>query len=286
MSTPARAASLELFFEDPHNYLDRRGYEIRLRREVVGEIVGYTQYNEILDIGCGDGSISLPLLTSTNHLTLLEVCGNMLALAESKVPVPLAERVTALHANAMTAPFIPRSYDLILCLGVLAHVESPIQLIGRIASALRRDGTLVLQFTDSQHFLGRAATMYRRLCDVIRPPAYPLSLLTAPALLAMAASRGLALVRTYRYSSAPPGAHRVLSQRILYRVIRALHGTVAQNRCAWLGSEYICEFRLSSLPLSCLLPAKVGCQDTAELPHILTSQYMAGTRCGDRMLYF
>lgn len=242
MPAPARAASLDVFFGDSHHYLDRRRYEIRLRREIVAELIGDAEPQKILDVGCGDGSISLPLLTSTNHLTLLDVCGAMLGLAEANVPRPLADRVTSLHADVMSAPLASHSYDLILCLGVLAHAESPNQLVGRMASLLRPGGTLILQFTDSRHWVGRAMSLYRRACNASRPPAYRLNVLSAAAVLSLSASSGLGLVRAYRYSSPPPGAHRVFSQQTLYTAIRGLHGSAVQNRNAWLGNEYICQF--------------------------------------------
>lgn len=246
LPAPVRTASLDVFFRDPRNYLERRRYEIQLRGEAVSELVGRAQHKEILDVGCGDGSISLPLLTSSNHLTLVDVCGRMLALAESHIPPGLGQRVTTLQADVMTAPLVPGSYDLILCLGVLAHVESASEVISRLASLLRREATLILQFTDSRHLLGRAMRFYGRVASAARPPVYRLNLLTASDVLSLASENGLQLVRTYRYGSLPPGAHRVFSQRILYRVIRALYGTVAHNRHACLGNEYICEFRPSS----------------------------------------
>lgn len=245
VSAPERAANLDLFFADPRNYLHRRRYEIRLRSEIALALIGRAEHSEILDIGCGDGSISLPLLNSTNHLTLLDVCGNMLARAQSKIPSPLAKCVTCLHADVMTAPLSARSFDLVLCLGVLAHAEFPLRLICRIASLLRRDGTLILQFTDSRHFLARPMRLYGCLCNAIRPAAYHLNVLSASRMLSRAASSGLKLVATYRYASLPPGAHRVFTQRALYRLIHGLFGTAAHNRNAWLGNEYICKFRLS-----------------------------------------
>src|SRR5712675_3643989 len=71
-------------FDHRENYLDRRQLDIRLRTETVSSLVEGKSYNEILDIGCGDGSISTPLLTSRCHLTLLDISTQMLSLARSR----------------------------------------------------------------------------------------------------------------------------------------------------------------------------------------------------------
>ena len=51
-------------FEDAEWYFSRRAFDIRIRAETVQELVSLRDDARVLDIGCGDGSISpLPLLT-------------------------------------------------------------------------------------------------------------------------------------------------------------------------------------------------------------------------------
>ena len=76
---PDRIEKVRTLFDQRAAYLDRRQLDIRLRRETVDRIVQGKQYSEILDIGCGDGSISMPLLNSSRRLTLIDISSGMLS---------------------------------------------------------------------------------------------------------------------------------------------------------------------------------------------------------------
>jgi ubiquinone/menaquinone biosynthesis C-methylase UbiE len=73
--------------------------------ETVDRVVQGKQYSEILDIGCGDGSISVPLLNSNCRLTLLDVSPGMLSIARSRVPEELSSRVKFVNQDFMQVPF-------------------------------------------------------------------------------------------------------------------------------------------------------------------------------------
>jgi ubiquinone/menaquinone biosynthesis C-methylase UbiE len=88
-----RIENVRTLFDQRAAYLDRRQLDIRLRRETVDRVVQGKPYTEILDIGCGDGSISTPLLNSKCRLTLLDVSPGMLSIARSRVSEELSSRV-------------------------------------------------------------------------------------------------------------------------------------------------------------------------------------------------
>jgi predicted TPR repeat methyltransferase len=101
-------------FERPERYLDGSRYNIMIRAETVNEFVRGHHYNQILDIGCGDGSISLPLLRVDNRLTLVDVSRAMLAAARGRIPPELLRNVECVNKEFLAAPLDSR-YDLILC---------------------------------------------------------------------------------------------------------------------------------------------------------------------------
>src|ERR1700756_4690438 len=73
------------YFDDSY-YLEQRGFDIRLRAETVDEFTREGHYRNALDIGCGDGSISLPILSRCDHLTLVDVSQKMLHRAACRIP--------------------------------------------------------------------------------------------------------------------------------------------------------------------------------------------------------
>ena len=79
---------VKAFFNQPHRYLHKR-FGLRLRAEITQELLGPLSAVRILDIGCGDGSISLPYLFSGNSLVLLDLSESMLQLARRNTPAAM-----------------------------------------------------------------------------------------------------------------------------------------------------------------------------------------------------
>jgi len=232
------------FFAEPEQYLRVRGdFNIRIRAEVVQGLVGPEPVDTILDIGCGNGAISLPLLRGRTRLTLLDISRNMLDLASARIPADARDRVTLVNDDFMAADLPTRSFDLILCLGVLAHVDSPTAVIERMANVLRPGGRVIVQNNDARHPLGYLLSAYSSLSRKLLPEPYVLNRIRSDAVIKDFGRHGLRLVGGYRYAMPLPGMTRLFSGDQLYRAIRTVHGTEADNQRAWLGSECIFEFR-------------------------------------------
>ncbi len=227
-------------FEDPRWYLEGTGFNIRIRQETVRNLVAGSRFERILDIGCGNGSITIPLLRADNRLTLVDLSSAMISIARSNIPAGLADNVELLNQDLMVAPLEAHAYDLIVCLGVLAHVESPSATLAKIASLLRPGGTLILEFTDAFHVIGRLNGLYHKLRSLFKPPDYALNLLSQRDVFGMLNSTQLRLISTYRYGMWLPLVHKLFSQNTLYRVVRAVFGTAQKSRNAFLGNAYIC----------------------------------------------
>lgn len=228
-----------LFFEAPERYLDKREFDIRLRAETVQEFTRGRAFDRILDIGCGNGSISLPLLTPQRRLTLLDISSNMLATARGKIPPDLMNNVELVNESFMTVRLEPSTYDLVLCIGVLAHVDSPADVIQRVAGVLKPGGFAILEFTDSYHFMGRAVVLYHRLLNGFRPSTYSLNHIRERDIVQTCCKYELKASAFYRYCLPPPGSHRLFGQETLYRVTRMVFGPLNRNRSKWLGNQFI-----------------------------------------------
>ena len=120
MST--RIDEVKSLFESPQPYLDRRRYNIKIRAETVQHFLRNRQFTSVLDVGCGDGSASIPLLNPQRSLTLLDISSKMLSIAQSQVPPNLRANVQVMNQDFLAANLAPHSFDVIVCLGLLAHV--------------------------------------------------------------------------------------------------------------------------------------------------------------------
>ncbi len=227
-------------FESPQPYLERRRYNINIRAETVQYFLRNREFTRILDVGCGDGSASIPLLNPQRELVLLDVSANMLSIAQSRVPSNFEQNVHTINQEFLSANLEPNSFDVIICLGLLAHVESPKNVIDRIAQLLPPNGVVIMQSTDSAGFLSRLGVSYRRLLEALGRMKYRYALTTKEQVVQMFAAHGLGLSEIYRYSlPALPGMDRIFPQRALYNYVRFAYGPAENNYNTWPGKECI-----------------------------------------------
>src|SRR2546423_752714 len=99
----SKVREVKAFFEDPQRYLSGRAWNLQLRAETVEELTRGIEYHSVLDIGCGDGSISIPLLNSGIRLTMLDLSSGMTRLARSRVPSELVKNVEFINQDFMQA---------------------------------------------------------------------------------------------------------------------------------------------------------------------------------------
>ena len=236
-----RIDQVKSFFAQPERYL-RSDYNIRIRAEIVNGFVGDKMFRSILDIGCGNGAISLPLLRKDNRLTLLDISSSMLSIANSHIPAEFSDNVGMINEDFMSAELELQSYDLILCLGVLAHVDSPEDVIARIASLLKPHGSVIVQNSNSHHPLGYLFNRYSKLRNTLLPAPYTLNRLSDAKLMEMFGNHGLKLIALYRYSLPIPGMARFFTSDSIYKFLRKIYGTYTNNYRSWLGNEYIYHF--------------------------------------------
>ena len=239
-SPPSKVREVRSFFEDPKRYLRLRGFDVKLRAETVQEMTDGLAFQSALDIGCGDGTISLPLLKAGYRLTLLDLSTGMTRLASSIVPAGLERNVEFVNEDFMKANLAPDSFDLVICIGLLAHVDSPADFLTKVGQVLKPGGALILEFSDCNHLTSRVLRAYQRICELRKPRPYPLNFLSARRVRQLLESRQLRLKSQFRYGLPPfPFINKRLTQDSLYSMVRRVFGNAKRNRNTLLGNEYI-----------------------------------------------
>jgi len=238
-ATIPKVERVRSLFEVPEKYLSKRQFDIRIRVETVQEFTKGLSFDRVLDIGCGDGSISLPLLPRSRKLTLLDVSSNMLDLANGRIPPDRAVDVDVVNRSFMDTGFPSASFDLILCIGVLAHVDSPAALISEIMRIAKPGGTVILEFTDSFHFWSFPVLLYQQALKLVRPEPYSLNRLSRRQVLRWCESEGFGVSSIFRYSLPLLGTIWVANQEQMYRMTRGMFGDPVNNRNRWMGNEFM-----------------------------------------------
>lgn len=98
---------------------------------------------QILDVGCGTGSLSV-LMTGLGHeVTGVDLSPAMIQLAQAKA-VAAGYTIPFRLMDAANLQFQPHSFDGIVCRHLLWTLPEPAQVLARWANLLRPDGRLVL----------------------------------------------------------------------------------------------------------------------------------------------
>ena len=229
-------------FERPRWYLDKTAYNIKIRAETLAEFAKDVRPRAILDIGCGDGSLSLPLLSEENTLTLLDRSREMLSIAATQVPRHSIDHVRFQNEDFMDSDIRHESYDLIICVGVMAYIRDRTAFVRKLYSVLKPEGILIMECTDSAHFVSAINRVYEAVRIGLGGARFPTVTGSSADLLEILRKSGFVLTGSFRYSLVVPAIRRFVSQNFCYKAIRAVYGTFANNRAARLGNE--CLFRL------------------------------------------
>ena len=115
---------------------DRWGHSIHYHDALVAPLG--TGLRRVLDVGCGDGYLSLRLREVADQVVGLEPHGPSLELAQRRHSAP---GVTFVQGDMLDAPFPDGSFDAVTCVMALHHVDEEVAL-QRLAELVRPGGHL------------------------------------------------------------------------------------------------------------------------------------------------
>jgi ubiquinone/menaquinone biosynthesis C-methylase UbiE len=131
----------------------------RLRRTIALQLAG-SGPGVALDVGCGPGIFSEELSRRGFGVQSVDFSPNMLkATRERAVDQQWDAHVTA--ADAVKLPFRGGTFDLVMCIGLVAYVTELHVLLGELARVLRPGGTLVVQTSNRCALTSRVDTLMR-----------------------------------------------------------------------------------------------------------------------------
>jgi 2-polyprenyl-3-methyl-5-hydroxy-6-metoxy-1,4-benzoquinol methylase len=217
-------------------YLECSHDRIVIRSMIVEDFLGHVRGAQILDIGCGDGSLSLPLLAPSNHLTLVDISSMMIERARQRVPAALRGNVTLIN-DSFEAIGDAERFDVVLCVGVIAHVPSVDALFAKIAAVLKPGGRLVVETTPNPYPIGKLLAPYYWLRGLVagRAASHARNKVRVDELTARAAAAGLRPRRAVRYSFPLPGmSHWPQSLKLRYTLF-----TLRSPIMSRFGSEHV-----------------------------------------------
>lgn len=223
-------------FENTALYLTY-DYNLRIRQETVECFTRGHTFHSVLDVPCGTGTISLPLLTCASKLTFIDISSNMAALAKKNIPVGSEHKVNVINEDFFKLNIPQDSYDLVICLGLLAHVNSPEQLLQKLSKIVAPGGYLIIQNTDSEHFYSKLIRAYLALKNLIKKQNYTLNKVPAKYVESRLEAKEFMLQKKFRYNQSFLGLSNFFSNEKKYSLTRVFFGTAENNTHAAWGSD-------------------------------------------------
>jgi 2-polyprenyl-3-methyl-5-hydroxy-6-metoxy-1,4-benzoquinol methylase len=231
----ARTSRVREFFDDETGYLSAPIVR-EVRRLALGALRLDVAGKRILDVGCGDASVSLPYASEAAELTLLDFSPVMLAAAARNAAAAPPGKVRIVEGDLMSSD-LGGDYDLVLCLGVLAHLSSRESAMARLASLVREGGQLVIQINDCDAPLGLLSWWLGRWRAESRS-GYAVQKLSGRAVASVGARHGLVKRASFGFSLLVPGMGR-----LPHRVVRAVEiATVEHRALGALGTDRMLVF--------------------------------------------
>jgi 2-polyprenyl-3-methyl-5-hydroxy-6-metoxy-1,4-benzoquinol methylase len=175
---------------------------VGMRTAMVRGLVGDLDGGRVIDLGCGDGSLSLQFADQVDEIALVDASEPMLETARARSR-PARATVTFHTADLSAGPVGIPPADLVLCVGVLAHVPDPRALVREAAALVPPGGRLILQVTDAGRPAGQLLWRYDNLFRSVR--GYALARTTEADVLGWTADLGLQPVDAVNHVPIPSG---------------------------------------------------------------------------------
>jgi ubiquinone/menaquinone biosynthesis C-methylase UbiE len=124
--------------------------EFESRKRIVG-ILSRNFSGSLLDCSCGSGEVSYEAIKSNqfSDLTLVDLSSNMLEIAKKRLSG--YPRIQFINSDIFTFNGdYQKSYDLILCIGLIAHTGHLEELLLHLKKMLNENGAILLQSTSSE----------------------------------------------------------------------------------------------------------------------------------------
>ncbi|MBN2485912.1 MAG: methyltransferase domain-containing protein [Bacteroidales bacterium] len=147
-----KAPKVEQYFDKQQDYYLNNNPVIKLRKEIVESIAGNLNNKNIIDIGSGNGNITSSFL-NTNKVTYVDISSKLLEII-SKNSQLNKHNVSLIKGDILTLNFMEK-FDLVVCLGLIAHINDVNRLIEKICSIMDETGIAIIQFTDSSMPISR-----------------------------------------------------------------------------------------------------------------------------------
>jgi ubiquinone/menaquinone biosynthesis C-methylase UbiE len=234
----SRSDKAKAFFGNPNTYLSNDAV-IRIRKQVINEMLEGRHFSNIADIACGNADISLQFLNGQNQLTLVDISEQMLEEARLKIPINYLENVHIISGNADILELPVSSFDLVISTGLLAHVDSPADTLNKLAGLLKPGGILIIQNTNSSHPYSWLVNLLEQVKWLMGLKAYKFNRIANKTILKLLSNKNFQLKAKYRSIVSLLFIGHFVNSETKFSFIQSIFGPFSKKRFQVLGNDII-----------------------------------------------
>lgn len=223
---PNHEATVRKFFSQPSRYLHRR-FGIRIRKDIIEGLTAAVDRRHVIDLGCGDGSLSRMFVDHAETVTLVDLAQPMLDLARDALSVERRRKVRFHCGGFETLAGLTQEYDLVMLIGLLAHVPDVAAYLTTAATKVIPGGHILLQFGAANHPLIRLERWLGRAN-------HKLNEIELPQIEEVLTNAGFVIVKLEKCNFQFPGFGR-LPDGLLYRYEHLIRKTPLLSK---MGADY------------------------------------------------
>ncbi len=186
---------------------------------------------------CGTGDISAPFIVRFDHLTMMDFSENMIATAKKRVPDDQKAKVDFINGDFYAHDFGESRYDLVMNIGILAHIRNPFEFLEASMKLVKPGGFLIIQNTDSKHWFAKLIHLYLGMRRAVGKDKYKLNKVAEDELLSHIKAGGFEMKDSFKYNQSFLGLSRFFSNDLKYNLTRKYFGYAGANKNASSGSD-------------------------------------------------
>jgi ubiquinone/menaquinone biosynthesis C-methylase UbiE len=114
------------------------------RSAALRERIGAGADDEVLDVACGPGRLTLDLAPHVRSITGLDLTPGMLDQARAALAESGLDNVTFQKGDAMAMPFSEASFSIVVSSAAFHHFEAPDRVLAEMARVCRPGGRIVI----------------------------------------------------------------------------------------------------------------------------------------------
>lgn len=156
--TTIQMKSQRSYIYDPKSKIEKersleRDKRTSSRRSFALDEQHFSDVNNILDVGCGNGVVGFDLLLRTNKASLVGIDIEPSILHEATKNSPTGYSCDFAASNGNSLPFPNSTFDLVTSQYVLQHVSDPIQILEEMRRVSSQDARIVIfEWDDGVNF--------------------------------------------------------------------------------------------------------------------------------------